>query len=108
MVAAQIGGYTSEFDQSIYFLHDVPDEVLANGPGERPEADAVFGSVCAFESWPSIPIRAVAGRDDRFFPWEFQQSVARKRLDIELDLLPGGHLIALSEPEALAEYLLSD
>ena len=69
---AQLAGYTTELDQSTCFLHDVPGEVLAEGPGERPEADAVFGSVRAFDFWPSIPIRVVARRDDRFFPWEFQ------------------------------------
>ena len=107
VAAAQLAGYTTEFDQSTCFFHDVPGEVLAEGPGERPEADAVFGSVCAFDFWPSIPIRVVAGRDDRFFPWEFQRCVARNRLNLELDLLPGGHLIALCEPEALAAYLLN-
>ena len=107
VAAAQLAGYTTELDQSTYFLHDVPGEVLAEGPGERPQADAVFGSVCAFDFWPSIPIRVVAGRDDRFFPWEFQRSVARNRVDLELDLWPGGHLIALSKSEALAAYLLN-
>ena len=36
-----------------------------------PEADAVFGSVCSFEAWPSVPIRVVVGADDRFFPSSF-------------------------------------
>jgi hypothetical protein len=33
--------------------------------------------------------------------------VAGERLGIEADALPGGHLIALSQPAALAAYLLS-
>jgi hypothetical protein len=48
----------------------------------------------------------VAGADDRFFPAAFQRKVARERLGIKLDVLPGGHLIALSQPAALAGYLL--
>jgi hypothetical protein len=49
-----------------------------------------------------------AGRDDRFFPYEFQRRVARERLGLEAEQLPGGHLLALSRPAALAERLLRD
>ena len=49
----------------------------------------------------------MAGEADRFFPVEFQQGLARERLGIEADVLPGGHLIALSEPQALTSYLLT-
>jgi hypothetical protein len=48
----------------------------------------------------------VAGAGDRFFPAEFQRKVARDRLGVEADLLPGGHLMALSHPDVLAAYLL--
>jgi pimeloyl-ACP methyl ester carboxylesterase len=105
--AAERGGYGTEFDMAVYFLHDVPPEVAAAGlPHQRPEADAVFGSVCDFDAWPSVPIRVVAGADDRFFPAEFQRKLARDRLGLEADVLPGGHLIALAQPSGLAKYLL--
>ncbi len=105
--AAERGGYGIEFDEAVYFLHDVPPEVAATGAQhQRPEADAVFGSVCDFGSWPAVPTRIVTGSGDRFFPLEFQQSVARDRLGIEPDVLPGGHLIALARPSELASYLL--
>jgi surfactin synthase thioesterase subunit len=108
LAAAAAGGYSTELDPAVYFLHDVPPEVLATGPGEpRPEADAVFASVCEFRAWPSVPIRVVAGADDRMFPAEFQRKVACERLGIEADVLAGGHLLALSQPDALAGYLLS-
>jgi hypothetical protein len=108
LAAAERGGYPAEFDVDSYFLHDVPPEVLASGEGgDRPEADAVFGSVCAFSSWPEVPIRVVAGAGDRFFPAEFQQRVARERLGVAADVLPGGHLIALAQPDAIARYLLT-
>jgi len=106
--AAERGGYGTELDLATYFLHDVPPEVAAAGePYQRPEADVVFGSVCDFGCWPDVPIRAVAGADDRFFPAAFQRGLARDRLGIEADVLPGGHLIALSQPDRLAAYLLA-
>ena len=58
------------------------------------------------EAWPSIPIRALAGADDRFFPVDFQRRVAHSRLGIDADILPGGHLIALARPDLVAEYLI--
>jgi pimeloyl-ACP methyl ester carboxylesterase len=105
--AAEQGGYGTEFDLAVYFLHDVPPDVAAAGESyQRPEADAVFGSACDITTWPPVPIRVVAGADDRFFPVGFQQALARDRLGIEADVLPGGHLIALSQPARLARYLL--
>ena len=47
----------------------------------------------------------LAGRDDRFFPLDFQRRVARERLGLDVVELPGGHLNALSEPEAVASAL---
>jgi hypothetical protein len=108
VAAAERGDYPADFDLAVYFLHDVPPEVAAAGePYQRPEADAVFGSVCDFTGWPPVPVRAVAGADDRFFPVGFQQALARGRLGVEADVLPGGHLIALARPTELASYLLA-
>jgi pimeloyl-ACP methyl ester carboxylesterase len=104
--AANAGGYGA-FDIATYFLHDVPPHVADEGAvHQRPEADAVFASRCDFASWPSIPIRVLCGADDRFFPAAFQQNVARHRLGVTADVRPGGHLMALSQPEAVADYLL--
>ena len=106
--AAEAGGWPVEFDLDSYFLHDVDPEVAASGEKhQRPEADAVFGSVCDIAAWPDVPTRVVAGAGDRFFPPEFQKRLARERLGVEARVVPGGHLCALSQPEALAETLLA-
>jgi hypothetical protein len=105
--AAAAGGYGVEFDVFTYFLHDVPAAVATEGEAyQREESDAVFATSCDFTSWPSAPIRVLAGADDRFFPVTFQQRVAQERLGIDPDVLPGGHLIALAHPESVADYLL--
>jgi pimeloyl-ACP methyl ester carboxylesterase len=106
--AAERGGYSPDFDLQTYFLHDVPPEVAAEGePYQRPEADVVFTSPCDFGEWPDTLVKVVTGADDRFFPAAFQRAVSRDRLGIEPDVLPGGHLMALSQPEALSRYLLA-
>jgi hypothetical protein len=105
--AARTGGYSTTFDLQTYFLHDVPAEVVrAGAPHQRDEADVVFGSPCAFERWPDIEIHAIAGADDRFFPVDFQRRMARERLQRDVDVVPGGHLVALSRPRALVDHLL--
>ena len=107
VAAADRGGYSPSFDLATYFLHDLPPEVVKQGEAqERPEADVVFGEPCRFETWPAIPIHVLAGRDDRFFPIEFQRRVAQERLRLGVDDLPGGHLLALANPRALADQLL--
>ena len=47
----------------------------------------------------------ISGRDDRFFPLEFQRRVAKDRLGLEVDVVPGGHLAALSYPAEMAGQL---
>jgi alpha/beta hydrolase family protein len=107
LAAARANGHSEEFTEAVYFEHDVPPEILASDDGQFGEAGTVFQSVCEFTSWPDIPIRVAVGAADRFFPAEFQLRVARERLGLEADLLPGGHLIALARPEPLSDYLLA-
>jgi len=102
------GGYSADFDLDTYFLHDVPPEIVARSEArQRPEADVVFGEPCRFEAWPAVPIHVVGGRDDRFFPIDFQRRVAQDRLEVGVDDIPGGHLVALSNPRGLAAQLLA-
>jgi pimeloyl-ACP methyl ester carboxylesterase len=108
MAAAARHGYGGEFDLATYFLHDVPKDVVEEGAAhQRDEAKVVFDDPARFDAWPDIPIHVVAGKDDRFFPCEFQIRVARERLGTAVDEIAGGHLLALSQPRATAELLSS-
>jgi pimeloyl-ACP methyl ester carboxylesterase len=105
--AAQRGGYSPTFDMATYFLHDMPPEISKQGETrQRRQADVVFGEPCEFDRWPDVPIHVIAGRDDRFFPLDFQRRIARERLHLAVDALEGGHLIALSNPHGLVSQLL--
>jgi len=104
--AARAGGY-GPFDVATYFLHDVDPEVAAEGePYQRAEADVGFESVCDFTAWPAVKIRVLVGADDRFFPVGLQRRIARDRLGVEVDVLPGGHLLPLVQPRSVADYVL--
>lgn len=106
--AAERGGYAVEFDLATYFFHDLPDDVREEmSAHDRDEAKIAFTERATFSAWPDVPIHVVVGRDDRFFPREFQERVARERLGRAIDVVPGGHLCALSYPRELADRLLA-
>jgi pimeloyl-ACP methyl ester carboxylesterase len=100
----------AEFDVRADFFHDVPPEVteeaFAAGPPDGP-SDLLFSQPWPLPAWPDVPTRFLQGRDDRFFPPEFQRRVVAERLGIPVEELPGGHLIALSQPNVLAAALVS-
>lgn len=88
------------------FTHDLPAQIAAAlGTRQRTQAGAVFECRCEFESWPSVPLHALVGAEDRFFPPAFQRRVCRERLGIDPTFVPGGHAIALSQPVVVARWL---
>ena len=101
-------GRSGEFDVTTHFLHDLSPEALAAltaaGPPREP-AETVFSQPCAFRRWPDVPVKVLAGADDRFFPASFQRRLASDRLGVDADQIPGGHLVALSNPVGLADRL---
>ncbi|WP_225860317.1 alpha/beta fold hydrolase [Streptomyces triticiradicis] len=107
LAAAGAGGYGTGLDLDTCFLHDVPAEVAAAGADhERPEADIAFGQPCDIERWPDTTTRVLAATEDRLFPVDFQRRVARDRLGIDAETIPGGHLAALSRPSPLVDRLV--
>jgi hypothetical protein len=107
--AALREGRPPGFDEVGDFFHDVPEEVTQDvlSRGEPAQADRPLGEPWPLDAWPDVPTSGLAGSDDRLFPAEFQQRVARERLGIELDVIPGGHLVALADPELVAERLVA-
>jgi pimeloyl-ACP methyl ester carboxylesterase len=108
LAAAAEGGWSEDlYDAETYFLHDVDPAVAAQGEEHlHDEAEIVFGQQCAVPEWPPVPTRVLAGADDRFFPLALQQQVAQDRLALAAETVPGGHLAALSQPEAVAASIL--
>ncbi|HEY3163434.1 MAG TPA: alpha/beta hydrolase [Candidatus Limnocylindrales bacterium] len=96
-------------DDRVVYFHDVPEPIVdeAYRRGEPQQTMTPMSQSFALSAWPDVPTRVVAGRDDRLFPATFQQRIARKRLDLEADVIPGGHMVALSHPAELADLLVS-
>jgi pimeloyl-ACP methyl ester carboxylesterase len=95
------------FDPMEDFFHDVPSAVREEAfrQGEPRQSDTPFGQPWPLQRWPDVPTRVIQGSDDRLFPLEFQRRLVRERLGLDLEVIPGGHLVALSRPQELAERL---
>lgn len=97
-----------EFDPFEAFFHDVPPDVVAEAMAigeQQARFDTVFSQPWPLEAWPRVPTRFIQARDDRFLPLEFQRRVVAERLGIPIEEIPGGHLVALSWPDEVAETL---
>jgi pimeloyl-ACP methyl ester carboxylesterase len=94
-------------DDRVIYFHDVPVDIVeeAYARGEPQQSMTPMGQPFPLDAWPDVPTRVIAGRDDRLFPAAFQRRIARERLGIEADELPGGHMLALSHPRELADQL---
>jgi pimeloyl-ACP methyl ester carboxylesterase len=94
------------FDPQIVFFHDVPDDVTAEGLADAPEQSGKpFEQAWPLTEWPDVPTRVISTREDRLFPIEFQVEMSLERMGITPEQMPGGHLVALSRPEELADLI---
>lgn len=103
----QIGLSRTVFDPIEDLFHDVPDDVkhVVLAAPEPRQSDTPFDEPWPLPGWPAVTTRFLQGTDDRLFPVEFQRRVARERLGLGIDTMPGGHLVALSQPRELANRL---
>ena len=99
----------NEFDMFEDFFHDVPEPVRQEALSRPPPAmsDTPFEQPWPLYRWPDVPTRVIAGSDDRLLPLDFQRRVTRERLGLDVDVMGGGHLVALSRPDELVDLLES-
>ncbi|MFF3560320.1 alpha/beta fold hydrolase [Streptomyces sp. NPDC002574] len=97
----------ADFDPVVTFFHDLPQPLVDQAlTQDSRQSDTPFGVPFPLPAWPDVPTRVIAGHDDRLFPVDFQRRVSRDRLGIDPDVLPGGHLVALSNPQGLVDLLV--
>jgi pimeloyl-ACP methyl ester carboxylesterase len=95
-------------DLDTMFFHDLPADLvekMRSDPEAAAEGPTVFAQPWPLAEWPDVPTTVLASRDDRLFPLPLQRRIARQRLNLEAEELPGGHLVALSQPVALADRI---
>jgi len=94
-------------DDAVIYYHDLPDDISAEAMTRRWQDQSMtpLDQPWPLQAWPDVPTRVLAGRHDRMFPLEFQRRIARQRLGLEVDGIDGGHMVALSNPAAVAVRL---
>ena len=94
-------------DDGVIYYHDLAPDLRAQAQARtwQDQSTTPLNEPWPLAAWPEVPTRVLAGRHDRMFPLDFQRRVARERLGIELDEIDGGHMIAMSNPAALADRL---
>jgi pimeloyl-ACP methyl ester carboxylesterase len=94
-------------DDAVVYYHDLSAELRAAAL-ERAWQDQSMTPLdepWPLTAWPDTPTRVLAGRHDRMFPLAFQRRIARERLGLEIDEIDGGHMVAMSHPDPLADRL---
>lgn len=103
------GGLTGHDDPLISYYNGVPralaEEALRRGG--RGESTVVWETPWPLDTWPDVPTKVILCQDDRFLPAAFLRRVARDRLGIVPDEVPGCHCIALSHPGELSDLLVA-
>lgn len=100
-------GVPSADDPRAFALHDAPLELVNEYllEHQRDQSDAPFGEPWPLPAWPQVPTRVLISREDHFFPAHFLRELARERLGIHADEMPGDHAPMLGHPQELADRL---
>lgn len=100
------GGLTGNDDPMIGYYHDVAPEVAKEAMRrERDQSGTPLDTPWPLDAWPDVPTKFILAKEDRFFPAEFLRALAKKRLGVKADEIPGSHCVALGHPKELAEVL---
>ena len=96
------------WDEREMFFHDVPTEVTeaAYARAEPQQSDKPLGEPWPLDAWPDVPTSAIPGVTTGSSRSRCSGAYLRDRLGIEPTVVDGGHLVALANPEGLAEVLL--
>ena len=101
------GDTPSQDDTRAFTLHDTPKE-LATELLEKHQLDqsgTPFEKPWPLAAWPDVPTKVLLAKGDHFFPVEFLRKLAKDRLNITADEMPGDHCPMLGHPQELAERL---
>jgi pimeloyl-ACP methyl ester carboxylesterase len=103
------GGQTGHDDPFVSYYNGVPRALAqeAMKRGGRGESSVVSETPWPLTAWPDVPTKFILARDDHLFPAAFLRRLARERLRIAADEVPGCHCAALSHPKEVSGLLIS-
>lgn len=106
--SARDGGLTGNDDPFVSFYNGVPRELATQAVSKEREhpSQAAMSAPWPLDEWPAVPTRFIVCADDRFFPADFLRGLARQRLGVVADEVPGGHCAMLSHPREIAALLI--
>jgi pimeloyl-ACP methyl ester carboxylesterase len=88
------------------FYHDVPAPLVTESVAAlRMQHWIPVQETWPLAAYPDVPTRYVACDDDRILDPGWQVRIAKERLGVEADVLPGSHSPMLSRPADLADLL---
>jgi len=98
-----------QYDDPIeLFYNGVPSDLAAEALIKgRGQSEARMGEPWPLDAWPNVRTHVLLARDDRLFPAPFVRRVSKQRLGITPDEIDGGHCVALSHPQQVADKLES-
>jgi pimeloyl-ACP methyl ester carboxylesterase len=101
-------GSDPEAELIALFMHDLDRELAAEAlRRSRDQAERLMSDPWPLPAWPDVPTSFLVLRDDRVFPPSFLHALARDRLGVTADEMPGSHCAYLSRPAELAERLVA-
>ncbi|MBL8957862.1 MAG: alpha/beta hydrolase, partial [Myxococcaceae bacterium] len=94
-------------DETVIYYHDLPKALAADAKRRTFQQQSMtpMEQPWPLKKWPDVPTHVISGRDDRMLPLALQRRVARERLGVKVEVLDGGHMLALSQPKKLAAKL---
>jgi pimeloyl-ACP methyl ester carboxylesterase len=73
----------------------------------RPQSPAPNSEACPLAAWPDVERTYIACRDDRIVMPDYARYAARTRAGIDVTMIDADHSSFLSNPDALADLLIS-
>ena len=73
----------------------------------RAQADKPVVEKTPLDDFPNVPIRYARCLEDTALNAGWSTTVPALRLGVEVDELPGGHMVGCAHPDALVDYLLT-
>ena len=100
------GTFVFSEDAALRLLYpDCPAQAAKRAAAQLRPQHSLWHEVCPGDHWPRTRIRSIICTADRIVNPEWSERIARQRLAVQPEFLPGGHSPMLSRPAELTAML---